>query len=54
MEEMKLNLPFEMKEVEIKETYIDEDGHIKERTRTALVPTGKLLTKEEKEDSKND
>lgn len=35
--------PMEKKEVEIRETYVDEDGHVQERIKKVLVPTGKLL-----------
>lgn len=34
-------LVFEKQEVEIKETYIDTDGKIKERIKKVFVPTGK-------------
>ena len=36
-------LQFEKKMIEIKETYIDMDGKVKERTRKVFVPTGKCL-----------
>ena len=35
--------PFEREEVEVKETYIDENGHHQERIKKILVPTGRLL-----------
>lgn len=41
MEIKKLN--FEKKEVQIKETYIDEAGKIRERVKTVRMPTGKVL-----------
>lgn len=40
MEIKKLN--FKKQEVEINETYLDEDGKIKERKKKVLVSTGEL------------
>lgn len=36
-------LKFEKKEIEIKETYIDTDGKVKERVRKVNAPTGRCL-----------
>lgn len=36
-------LKFEKKEIEIKETYIDTDGKVKERVRKVKAPTGRCL-----------
>lgn len=36
-------LQFEKKEIEIKETYVDTDGKVKERVRKVFAPTGKCL-----------
>lgn len=41
MEIKRLN--FEKQEIEIKETYLDADGSIKERIVKVNVPTGKCL-----------
>lgn len=41
MEIKRLN--FEKQEIEIKETYLDVDGSIKERIVKVNVPTGKCL-----------
>lgn len=41
MEIKKLN--FEKREVQIKETYIDEFGRIRERVKKVMLPTGKLI-----------
>ncbi len=41
---MEIKIPlFEREEVEVKETYIDENGHHQERIKKILVPTGRLL-----------
>lgn len=40
MEIKKLN--FEKKDIQIKETYIDETGKTKERIKTIRMPTGKI------------
>ena len=37
-------LQFEKREIEIKETYVDEDGKVKERIRKVSAPTGKCLS----------
>ena len=43
-------LIFEKKEIEVKETYVDENGKIRERIKKVLIPTGKCLgTAEEDE-----
>ena len=42
MEIKKLN--FEKKEVQIKETYIDETGKIRERIKTVMMPTGNIIS----------
>ena len=36
-------LQFEKKEIEIKETYVDTDGKVKERVRKINAPTGRCL-----------
>ena len=36
-------LSFGKKEIEIKETYIDEDGKIRERIKKVMIPTGVCL-----------
>lgn len=36
-------LQFEKKEIEIKETYVDSDGKVKERVRKVYAPTGRCL-----------
>lgn len=36
-------LVFEKQEIEIRESYVDTDGKIKERIRKVYVPTGKCL-----------
>lgn len=41
MEIKKLN--FEKKEVQIKETYIDETGKTRERVKTVMMPTGNII-----------
>ena len=41
MEIKKLN--FEKKEVQIKETYIDETGKTLERIKTVMMPTGNII-----------
>ena len=41
--------PFEREEVELKETYIDENGHHQERIRKIMVPTGRLLGEDGKD-----
>lgn len=41
MEIKKLN--FEKKEVQIKETYIDETGKTRERIKTVMMPTGNII-----------
>ena len=46
-------LKFEKKEIEINETYIDEDGKIKERKRKILVPTGKCIEEKSTDDNKS-
>ncbi|MBR6571400.1 MAG: hypothetical protein IKK75_13200 [Clostridia bacterium] len=45
MEIKRLN--FEKVEVEIRETYLDENGLTRERVRTVLVPTGRVLRDDE-------
>ena len=41
---MEIRIPtFEKKEVDIRESYVDENGHHQERIKKVLVPTGKLL-----------
>lgn len=41
---MGINIPvFEKKEIEIRETYIDEQGRTQERIKKVMVPTGKVL-----------
>ena len=47
-------LQFEKKEVEIKETYVDTDGKIKERTRKISVPTGRCLNDDINNGEKNE
>lgn len=42
-------IEFEKVEVEVTETYIDEDGRVRERTKKILVPTGNCLPEEKKE-----
>lgn len=42
MEIKKLN--FEKKEVQIKETYIDETGKTRERIKTVMIPTGNVIS----------
>lgn len=41
MEIKKLN--FEKKEVQIKETYIDESGKTRERIKKVMLPTGNVI-----------
>ena len=41
MEIKKLN--FEKREVQIKETYIDEFGRISEQVKKVMLPTGKII-----------
>lgn len=41
MEIKKLN--FEKKEVQIRETYIDETGRTRERIKTIMMPTGNIV-----------
>ena len=36
-------LDFERKEVQIRETYEDESGKIRDRIKTVLLPTGNLI-----------
>jgi len=36
-------LNFEKKEVQIKETYIDETGKTREKIKTVMMPTGKII-----------
>jgi len=36
-------LQFEKKEIEIKETFVDTDGKVKERIRKVPAPTGRCL-----------
>ena len=36
-------LVFEKKEIEIRETYVGEDGRTRERIKKVMVPTGKCL-----------
>ena len=45
MELKKLN--FEMCEVEISESYVDEDGKIRSRVRKVMLPTGNILPQQE-------
>ena len=42
MEIKKLN--FEKKEVQIKETYIDETGKTREKVKTVMMPTGNIIS----------
>lgn len=42
-------LNFEKKEIEIKETYVDTDGKVKERVRKVNAPTGRCLNDNPKE-----
>lgn len=35
--------PFERKEIEIRETYLDENGKSQERVKKVSIPTGKML-----------
>ena len=44
MEIKKLN--FEKKEVQIKETYVDETGKTRERIRKIMMPTGNIIPNE--------
>lgn len=46
----KLNIPLELVEVEVNETYIDEDGREKERTRKIMVPTGSVADQPDKDE----
>jgi len=39
----KLNIPLKLVEVEVNETFIDEDGKEKDRTRKIMVPTGSIV-----------
>ncbi len=45
MEIKKLN--FEKKEVQIKETYIDETGKTRERIKKVMMPTGNVVPNDE-------
>ena len=36
-------LLFERKEIEVKETYVDENGKTRERIKKILIPTGNCL-----------
>ena len=48
---MKIKIPeFEMQEVEIRETYIDENGRYQERIKKVSIPTGKVLDSDNSED----
>lgn len=37
-------LSFEKKEVQIKETYVDETGKIRERIKKIMMPTGNIIS----------
>lgn len=39
-------LSFEKKEVQINETYIDENGQTHERIKKVMIPTGKVVSEE--------
>ena len=46
--------PIEKKEIEIREAYVDEEGHYQERTKTVMVPIGVISPsdiEEQKEDN---
>lgn len=45
MEIKKLN--FEKKEVQIKETYVDETGKTRERIKKVMMPTGNVVSNDE-------
>lgn len=45
-------LNFEKREIEIKETYVDTDGKVKERVRKVNAPTGRCLDDEPNGDAK--
>lgn len=46
---MEINIPnFEMQNIEIRETYVDDTGRIQERIKTVSVPTGRIKEGEEK------
>ena len=49
MDIKKLN--FERKEIQIRETYIDEKGRTRERIRSVGVPTGNIIRNNSCEDS---
>lgn len=36
-------LDFEKKEIQIRETYIDDTGKTQERIKTVMVPTGNVI-----------
>lgn len=51
---MEIRVPkFERKEVEIRETYVDEDGKIKERIRKISVPTGRVINEDNNSEEQN-
>lgn len=51
---MEIKIPkFERKEIEIKETYVDSDGHLKERIKKVSFPTGNCLNDEENDKKKD-
>lgn len=47
---MKLNIPLEVVEIEINQTYIDADGKEKERVKKIMVPTGRVLPSDDLND----
>lgn len=51
---MEIRVPkFEKKEVEIRETYVDEDGRIQERIRKISVPTGRVINEDNDSEEQN-
>lgn len=52
MEIKKLN--FEKKEVQIKETYIDETGKTRERIKKVMMPTGNVVPNDESPSAPSD
>lgn len=46
-------LNFEKKEIQIKETIIDENGKTRECIKKVMVPTGNICTKDSSQHGKN-
>lgn len=51
---MEIKVPnFEKKEVEIRETYVDENGRIQERIKKISVPTGRVISEDSNSGERN-